>query len=61
MNYDWDNPKKVNNSNNPILNKIGNFSEFIARPLMFMYYKWGTFNELIEIDFQEEVDKDLNG
>lgn len=48
---------KVNNSNNWILNKIGNLCELIARPLMKRYYKWGTMYEY-EFSFKEDIDKE---
>ena len=58
MNYDWDNPQKVNHSDNWILNKIGNLcgiiGQFISRP----YYKWGTFWTLDELTFKEDIDRE---
>lgn len=52
--YDWENPRKIKNSNNWLLNKIGNFCEFVARPLNNRYYKWGTF---WTFDLKEDIDK----
>ena len=61
MNYDWDNPKKVNNSDSFILNKIGNLCHWIAKPINALYYKWGTFYTLDELDLTEDIDRELDG
>jgi hypothetical protein len=59
MKYDWDNPKKVNNSNNPILNKLGNLCHWVAKPINALYYRWGTFYEFQELDLTEDIDREL--
>jgi hypothetical protein len=59
MKHDWENFKKVNYNKNPILNKIGNLFELLARPLMFLYYRWGTSWSIEEINFEEYIDDDL--
>lgn len=53
--YDWDNPHKVNHSNNWILNKIGNLCGIIGELINRPYYKWGTF---WTIDMVEDIDKE---
>jgi hypothetical protein len=59
MKYDWENPKRVNHSSNWILNKIGNLCELMARPLMSLYYRWGTFWSIGELNFTEDIDAQL--
>ena len=53
-------PSKINHSDNWFLNKIGNLCEIIARPLMRIYYAWGTSwtYELDKFDFEEDIDKE---
>ena len=54
---DFDSPKKVNNSDNWLLNKFGNMcgriGHFVSKP----YYRWGTF-WTFDIDLKEDIDKE---
>ena len=58
MTYDWNNPKKVKHSNNFILNKIGNLCELLARPANYLYYRWGTFYTIDQLDLTEDIDRE---
>jgi hypothetical protein len=58
MEYNWDNPHKVNNSNSWILNKIGNLCGRIGHLISKPYYRWGTFWEINELDLTEDIDRD---
>lgn len=58
MTFGWENPHKVNQSDNWILNKIGNLCGRIGHFISLPYYRWGTFWTFDELDLTEDIDRE---